>query len=257
MKHPFRFALPLVMCLCGPVLAQATMPSAAAPSTRPAPKPRTPTDAITPTTRPANPRQWMSRHDRFLQEIKDHPDIGLLFIGDSITDFWRNRGAEVWKRFEAYKPADFGISGDETQWVIWRLQNGELEGIHPKVVVIMIGTNNIGHYTDERPEWAAAGVKKIVEIVREKLPNSKILLLGVFPRDGKDSDHRKKVTAINEIISELHDGEHVVYLDIGAKFLDSNGELPKEVMPDKLHPTTQGYEIWYDAMQETLDRMMK
>src|SRR5262249_15627588 len=157
---------------------------------------------------------------------KDHPDAQLLFIGDSITDFWRNRGAEVWKKYEPYKPLNFGISGDQTQWVLWRLMNGELEGIHPQVVVIMIRTNQVGNTPDEKPEWAAAGVTKIVELVRQKLPESKILLLAVFPRDTKDSAKRGLVNDVNKIISKLDDNQHVFYLDIGDKFLDATGELP-------------------------------
>jgi beta-glucosidase len=129
--------------------------------------------------------------------------------------------------------------------------------VRPKVVVIMIGTNNIGHYADEKPEWVAEGVKKIVETVHQKLPEAKVLLLGVFPRDGKDSSSRKKVEEINAIISKLDDGKTTRYLDIGSKFLDEKGELPKDIMPDKLHPTEKGYKIWAEAMQPLLDEMMK
>lgn len=213
-------------------------------------KARTAEGALTPEVKDPN------RHEQFLARIKQGP-ADLLFLGDSITDGWPNGGKESWAKFAPYKPADFGISGDRTEHVIWRITHGELEGISPKVVVIMIGTNNVGHFPDEKPEWAAAGVKKIVEIVREKLPEAKILLLGVFPRDTKDSVPRKKVNEINEIIAKLGDGKTVKYLDIGDKFLDANGEIPKDIMTDKLHPNAKGYDIWYDAMQPVLDKMMK
>ena len=140
--------------------------------------------------------------------------------------------------------------------MLWRITHGELEGIDPKVLVIMIGTNNIGHFADEKPEWAAAGVKKILETVHEKLPKAKVLLLGVFPRGAKSSDHRKKVEAINQIIAKLADGQKTVYLDVSKIFLDADGEIPKELMPDALHPTEKGYDLWYDAMRPTLERLL-
>src|SRR5690606_10362201 len=123
--------------------------------------------------------------------------------GDSITDGWRGDGREVWKNFEVYEPANFGIGGDRTEHVLWRLENGELEGIDPKVTVLMIGTNNIGHTPPDTSEWAAAGVEKIVDTIHEKLPRTKILLLAVFPRDGKDSERRKATEGINALIAKL------------------------------------------------------
>ncbi len=212
---------------------------------------RTEQSAVTPAIK--NPE----RHAGFLERIKQDNDIGILFLGDSITDFWPGRGPATWREFASCKPANFGISGDRTEHLLWRITNGELEGIHPKVVVIMIGTNNIGGNPADRPEWAAAGVKKIVETVRAKLPEAKILLLGVFPRGDKKDPHYEQIKEINRIISKLGDGAKVHYLDIGKVFLDANGEIPLDVMPDRLHPSAKGYELWYGAMQPTLDRMMK
>jgi len=211
---------------------------------------RTADSAITPVDR--NPK----RHEAFLKRIKEGP-VGLLFLGDSIMDAFPGRGKDTWAKFAPYNPADFGISAERTEDVLWRITNGELDGIDPKAVVIMIGTNNIGHFTTEEPAWAAAGVKKVVETVRSKLPKAKILLLGVFPRDVKASPMRAKVDAINDIIKTYADGTQVQYLDIGPKFLDADGELPKDVMPDKLHPTAKGYQIWYDAMWPTLEPLLK
>lgn len=252
MTNPIYRPLGLIAAFCMAVMSPTMLwaQPATAPSTRPARPPRTPDDAITPAIKNRE------RHEQFLQRIAQGR-IDLLFLGDSITDAWPKRAKDVWQRFDPYNPADFGISGDRTEHVLWRIANGELDGISPKVVVIMIGTNNIGHFSDEKPEWAAAGVRKIVDTVRQKLPQSKILLLGVFPRGTRDSDQRRKVNQINQIISKLDDGQWVHYLDIGDKFLDADGELPREIMPDKLHPTTQGYEIWYDAMREKLDALMK
>lgn len=227
-------------------------PAFAAPdaSPKPAQPPRTPQSAVNPAIKNEN------RHQDFLYRIKEGP-IDLLFVGDSITDFWCRRGEWSWLKFAPYRPANFGISGDRTEHVLWRMLNGELDGISPRLIVLMIGTNNIGQCPDEQSEWAANGVKKIVEVMREKLPSTKILLLAVFPRATKDSIYRHKVNEINKSISSLADGSKVVYLDIGDKFLDENGEIPSDIMPDKLHPSPKGYDIWYEAVAPTIEKMMK
>jgi len=226
----------------------ATKPAATKPvATKPAPKPRTPDDAITPKVK--NPE----RHTKFLEEIKKGP-YDLLFLGDSITDAWPKRGPESWKKLAEYKPLDLGISGDRTEHVLWRINNGELEGLSPKVTVIMIGTNNVGA---DKPEWVAAGVTKIVETVRTKLPDTKILLLAIFPRGGADSKARAANSAANDIFRKLADDKNIFYLDIGEKFLDAKGNIAPDVMADGLHPTAKGYDIWYDAMKPKLDELMK
>jgi lysophospholipase L1-like esterase len=158
--------------------------------------------------------------------------------------------------------ANFGISGDRTQHVLWRMDNGELDGIHPKVVVLMIGTNNTGKERDKKtprnsvPE-AIEGVQAVVADIRTRLPDSKILLLGIFPRGTLDDSQRAQVALINTVICKLDDGKMVKFLDIGSKFLDADGTLPKTVMPDLLHPNAHGYQIWADAMNPTLEAMLK
>lgn len=197
------------------------------------------------------------RHKGFLEAGKK-PGIQLVFLGDSITDAFPGRGKETWNaNYAQYNAVSFGISGERTENTLGHIAGGVLDGLSPKAVVIMIGTNNIGHFNDEKPEWAAAGVKKIIEEVKAKLPNSKILLLGVFPRDKKGSPKRVAVEGINAIISKYGEGKTVTFLDIGAKFLDANGEIPKEIMPDGLHPNADGYKIWAEAMKPTLDGLLK
>lgn len=193
-------------------------------------------------------------HDMFLERIREGGPVDLLFLGDSITDWWSRRGEGSWLKFAPYRPANFGIAGDRTEHLLWRITNGELEGIQPRVVVIMIGTNNVRR---DEPAWTAAGVAKIVETVREKLPKAKILLLAVFPRDRHDSSSRQRNDEVNRLIKQLADDKTVHFLDVGKAFLDANGDIPGDVMPDALHPNAKGYEIWYQAMKPKLDALMR
>ncbi len=199
-----------------------------------------------------------SRHSDFMRQIKaGHGDFNFVLIGDSITDGWPRGGKDSYARFAPWKPLDLGVSGETTEEVLWRLLNGELDGIHPKVVMLMIGTNNLGHYGDEKPEWVAAGIKKILETIRAKQPKAKILLLAIFPRAAGPQDAiRRKVDEVNRLLPAMADGQTIFFLDIGPKFLDAQGNLPKEVMPDLLHPNAKGYQIWIDAVGPKLEEMM-
>ena len=212
--------------------------------------------------------KFQKKHAEFLERGRAGP-IGVLRLGDSITEGW-NKAPHVYERYYGkLDPANFGIGGDQTQHVIWRIENGELDGIHPKVVVLMIGTNNSGSHTAE--EIAAAN-KKIVEMIRAKIPETKVLLLAIFPRGaGKDkttgqvlektaADATKRMATINAVnaeLAKLDDGVNVRFLDIGAVFLGQDGKIPWAIMPDQLHPTAAGYQLWAEAMQKLLAEMMK
>ena len=210
---------------------------------------------------PRDPK-WVVRHEGFVQEAQKG-GIDILFLGDSITDFWRGRGSNVWNKYYAPRhAANFGISGDRTQHVLWRLDNGELEGIKPKVVVLMIGTNNTGKERDNKTQRNTVsetieGVQAVVKELRAKLPDSKILLLAIFPRGTLDDPQRAQVALINTVIAKLDDGSMVKYLDIDPEFIESNGTLSRTVMPDLLHPNERGYQIWADVMNPTLDKMLQ
>ncbi len=231
------------------------MPGHTAETAKPAPKMRRAEDAGTPA--PVN----AARQRAFIERSKDK-GIGLVFLGDSITDFWLRddgkHGKPVWDEFYAkYNAANFGVSGEHTEHTLGHIAGGILNGLRPSVVIIMIGTNNIGHIPDERPEWVAGGIKKIVSTVHEKCPDTKVLLLGIFPRGGKDSRHRREIAEINAIISRLDDGKKTRYLDLTPKFLDEKGEIPKSLMPDGLHPSTAGYRVWAEGMRPLLSQMMR
>ncbi len=192
------------------------------------------------------------RHQQFMN-IARKGNVDVLFLGDSITDGWR--GQKLFKeRFEPLKTANFGIGGDRTQHVLWRLQNGELDKIKPKVVMLMIGTNNLGANTDEE---IAEGIRAIVKEIRQKSPDSKILLLGIFPRGQEATDrNRPRIKKINEMISKLDKQKNVRYLDIGDKFLEKDGSLSRDIMPDYLHLSAKGYKIWADAVEPVIKKMM-
>ena len=189
-----------------------------------------------------------ARHQSFL-EVAKAGNIDLLFVGDSITDWWRQeqRGLSVWNEYFApLKAANFGIAGDTTQGVLWRMQNGELEGFQAKLIVLMLGTNNINRNTNAD---IAQGNRAIVEEFKRRQPNAKILLLGVFPRGAAaDNPFRASIKEINSHLQALADNERVFYMDIGDKFLAPDGTLPTAIMPDGLHPNTQGYRIWAEAI---------
>ena len=202
---------------------------------------------------------FQSKHKDNL-EVAAQGDSNILFMGDSITDFWRNpdgayAGKPVLdKYFGHLKVANFGIAGDTTQGVLYRLRNGEGKGFSPKAVMLMIGTNNTSSNTATE---IAEGIGAVVLELQKNFPNAKILLLGIFPRNTPNDPVRKTIAEINSIISRLHDGKRVYYMDIGANFLDAEGNIPKDVMSDALHPGPKGYEIWAEAVKETIDNLMK
>jgi lysophospholipase L1-like esterase len=208
-------------------------------------------DAVRPAPRDAG---WMKRHDAMNERIKKG-NVDLVFIGDSITQGWEGAGKEVWKEFYGERNAvNLGIGGDRTQHVIWRLDNGNLEGIEPKLAVIMIGTNNSN---SNKPEEIADGITAIVDQLKTKTPNTQILVLGVFPRGaGPDNRQRQVNEQTNAIVSKLADDKAVHYLDIGKQFLAEDGTLSKEVMPDLLHLSPKGYRIWAESIETKVAELL-
>ncbi|HEX7516933.1 MAG TPA: GDSL-type esterase/lipase family protein [Chthoniobacterales bacterium] len=196
------------------------------------------------------------RHVQFLERSKQG-DIDLVFLGDSITDRWPRVGEWSWMKLAPYKPANFGIEGDCTEHLLWRLEHGELDAISPKVVVVLIGSNNVFYFADETPEWTARGIEKIVTVIQKRSPASKVLLLGIFPRDEKESRVRRMITAVNQQIQHLDDGAQVRFVDIGAQFLDGDGNIPTDIMPDKVHLSAKGYAIWYRSLESILPETLK
>ena len=200
---------------------------------------------------------WMPRHNDKVEDLLNQESVDLLMIGDSITHGWEGAGKEVWaKYYDPRNAFNLGFSGDRTEQVLWRLDHGEVDGINPKLAVIMIGTNNTGHRQDT-PKETAAGIKAIVDRLDKKLPETKVLLLAIFPRGAAPDDKLRKINdGINELSSKLADNERVFYLDINQTFLTADGTLTKEIMPDLLHPQQKGYQMWAEAMEPTIAKLM-
>ena len=209
------------------------------------------------------PTNWMSIHESFVARAKQG-HIDVLFLGDSIMAgwLWEKGGINVWnKDYVPLHAVDFGIGYDRTQNVLWRIEHGELDHIKPKVVVLLIGTNNAGNEDNGNPRnitpEIVEGVTAIVKELRVRLPESKILLLGLFPRGTTNDPVREQVKEVNAHIARLDDGKMVKFLDMGSRFLEPDGTLTRQIMPDLLHPSARGYQIWADSMKDTLAGMMK
>jgi len=210
-----------------------------------------------------------ARHESF-NVISKKGEAQLVFLGDSITHGWEKGGKEVWDKYWApLNAANFGIGGDRTEHVLWRLEHGNFDGLKPKEIVIMIGTNNTGHQGRPQKELDGAvyqctaqqtadGVKAIITKLQAKCPEAKILLLAIFPRGATPEDKfRKQNEETNAIIKGFADNKKVYFMDINAKFLGTDGTLSKEIMPDLLHPNAKGYEIWAEAIEPKVKELLK
>ncbi len=261
MKKPF--ALVALLALLPFVAAQTPAPVAAStPAVAPAGQK---VDASAPIAR--TDAAFLKRHEEILARGKAGP-VRLVMLGDSITQGWRNT-PHVWEHYYGkLDAANFGIGSDKTQNVIWRIENGEFDGLAPQLVVLMLGTNNSNEHTGDE---IAAGNKKIIDLIRAKSPATKFLVLAIFPRDARRNatglitdaaiaDAGKRMAAIdraNALLAKFDDGKAIRFLDIGAQFLGRDGKIPWTLMPDQLHPTAAGYQLWAEAMQPLLAEMMK
>lgn len=204
---------------------------------------------------------WLPRHRQKLDEaqqmVRAARSPQLVFIGDSITQGWEKEGAPIWQtHYARYDALDLGFGGDRTENVLWRLQNGAVDGLVPKVAVLMIGTNNTGLRGDF-PASTVAGIRRNLDELRQRLPRTRILLVAIFPRDATPESPLRRINeSINAQLPSLADGNRILFLDVNRAFLTPDGTLSKTIMPDLLHPNEAGYAIWAKAMQPELDRLM-
>lgn len=222
--------------------------------------------AVTPVARTQD--WWLLRHETTKERIRQG-DIDLLMIGDSITHGWEGTGQDIWEIFYADRKAvNLGFSGDKTEHVLWRIGDIDFCASAPKLAVIMIGTNNSGSsYTAAQ---IADGIVAITRLLRQKLPYTRVLVLGIFPRGTGRRDFGKalgdSITSapqwekVNEAsalaAAKVVDDEWVYFLDINARFLDRDGVLGRDVMLDFLHLSEKGYAIWAAAMEPTIKTLM-
>jgi lysophospholipase L1-like esterase len=200
---------------------------------------------------------WLPRHEEKLVEKNAMERVDLVFLGDSITQAWEKEGADVWQAF--YQPRNalnLGFNGDKTENVLWRLAHGEVDNIQPKLLVLLVGTNNAGHRMD-KAEDTALGIKQILSVLAEKLPQTKILLLAIFPRSAKPTQKLRMLNnEVNQIIYSYADDKKVFFHDINHVFLDEKGRLTSNIMSDFLHPNASQYKIFADAIEPYIVELM-
>ena len=208
---------------------------------------------------------WKNRFHNHLKQIEalKGGTVDLALVGDSIMHFWEKKHPDSWAILtNRYSAINLGYGGDRTQDVLWRLSNGELDGYRAKVVMVMIGTNN-NSARNSRPELVARGVARILEVIREKQPQAKIVLMPIFPRGSRaewtiryhDSAHRRNL-ATNPLLKKLADGKTVFWLDFNSRLTEPCGLVPWDIMNDAIHPTDKGYKIWMDALSPLLERLL-
>ncbi len=202
---------------------------------------------------PVNEKWWRERFSRIGEKVSAG-DAKLVFIGDSITQNWEKAGKRIWKIFYSKRKAlNLGIWGDRIQNVTWRLQKGNYEGIRPLLAVVMAGTNNIGENT---PDEIASGIKMIIDIIGEKTPGTRILLLGIFPRGTGFNRERILIEQCNSEIKKFSDKKRVFYMNIGSHFLNRKGVVTRDIMFDYLHLTEKGYRIWAESIEGKVKELM-
>lgn len=202
------------------------------------------------------------RTDQVLERATNNPGpCDIAFIGDSITQGWEGNGRTVWTNYYGTRKClNFGVGGDRTEHVLWRFENGQLDGVKPKAAVLMIGTNNSNKNKDGTEQYSEAeileGVVAIVNQLRARLPETKLLVLGIFPRGQTFSTQRGKLLQINQALAKLADGQMIHYIDFGSQLIEADGAISKSIMPDSLHLSAQGYEIWAQAIEPKLKELL-
>lgn len=208
--------------------------------------------AVTPVTRPFD--NWMDRHNVILERnMKRNAD--LIFIGNSLTQRWESNGKEVWEKYYSNRNAlNMGFDGDGTQHVLWRIDHGEIDGLSPKVVVLLIGSNHVNGY---KIEEISDGIKAIVCRIRTKLPETKILVLGILPRGDATAAAAYRLNKASEEASRMADNKYIFYLNCSEKFLDKDGNISKTLMvEDGVHLTVEGYRLLAGQLEPLISKWM-
>ena len=206
---------------------------------------------------PEDPQAWLDRHNAFVERAQSG-NIRVLFLGDSITEAWSHpEQHELWAKHFMSLPADnFGIGGDRTQQILWRIDHGTLDGIDPEAVVLMIGVNNLWSQSHSSEE-VSGGIRAVIDRIFDKLPSTSILLQAILPTgELPQSPHRAQIIEINELISKFDDGARVRFINFGDQFLESDGRISAETMPDFCHLSTDSYAKWVQSIDGLLREML-
>ena len=240
----------LAAAISSPLFAQETAPAETA-------APEKKVESTDPTIAASRPDlkwktggSWMEVHERYVKRAQQG-NVNLVFFGDSITQWWP--GADFKNRYGALGAVDFGIGGDKTQNVLWRIQNGEMDGITPRVAVVLIGTNNLGSASSEK---IAQGITIVVQAIRAKSPTTKVLLLGIFRRGWDGKQMAGKIKEVNATIAKLDDGKMVRFLDLKDQMLEPDGSFSRDISKDSLHLKPAGYNRWATGVQPLLYEML-
>lgn len=207
-----------------------------------------------------NPGCWQMRRHNAAMNTVTNGGAKVVFIGDSITHFWETAGKNQFKKYFSEgdaKMLNLGISADRTEHVLWRIKEGkELDGYEAKCILLMIGTNNTGHFPFEKepPCDTIMGIRAVLDAIREKQPKAVVVLTAIFPRGRDVNDpHRRRNEIVNKEIRKYADGKQIFWCDFNDQFLTPDGVLTPELFPDYLHPNAAGYEIWYSAVKPYVD----
>lgn len=196
---------------------------------------------------------WMERHGG-MNKAARRGHINLIYVGDSIVEHFEDQGRKAWEHYYAPRRAlNLGIGGDRTEHVLWRLEHGNIDGINPRLAIVMIGQNNGGHNTGRE---IGEGITLVIHTLREKLPATKILLLGIFQRREKPTPERAVLAEANEIAAKLADEKTVFYMDINSLFVGPDGTISKTLMPDFEHPSALGHQLWAGAIEAKVAELM-
>ena len=206
--------------------------------------------AIRPVPQPGD--WWTERFQQINQQVKEHGDAELVFIGDSITSLWRSNGRQTWVRYYQQREAlNLGAAGDQIQHTLWRLMNGNLDGLSPRLAVLMVGVNNL--YQPQ--EHVVAGLRKTINYLRGRLPRTRILVLGILPYGERPGHQRSRVRHVNRAVSRMA-GPWIHFLDVGRQFVSPDGTISRKLMPDFLHPTALGYELLAGVMEPKIIELL-
>ena len=208
--------------------------------------------STTPVDRPLR-EGWLDRHRRYCARAAEG-NVDIVFLGDSLTQRWETAPG-VWLRYYGSRNAvQMGIDNDGTQQVLWRIDHGTLDGIKPRLVVLLIGINNIGNDNASSGE-VRDGVSAVIGRICSKLPDAKILLLGLLPYDVPETTYGLMVKPTNKLLAELADGESVRFLDIGDRLL-VDGKVDRDIQPDGGHLSEKGYAIYAAAIEPTVKELL-